>query len=157
MPRSCPVCTSPLKKFINARLAANEALVSIATFCGLTTNQLAYHRREGHTKNLPAIITVGTPDAYHQDLDDVYVELRALFDHFMEKNKQPMALSCLREIRFTIEAKAKLAGAYKGGSDPTNPMFQRLKQLLSDFAVKNPEIREPLLMLLDEAQHGDDK
>jgi hypothetical protein len=161
--RNCPVCGLPrlVRGGVDDRLARNEPLGQIARDVGLTINQLAHHRREGHTKN-QAVAVIGTPDSYHGDLDFVHQELLNLLADFESntcdkcgKMKDPAkrdALTCLKEIRNVVEAKAKLAGAYNQGSDARDPRLTRLVQLFSAFAVKHPEVKEEMLLLLDEAQ-----
>ena len=144
-----------LRGDVDARLARNEPLGQIARDVGLTINQLAHHRREGHTKN-QAVAVIGTPDAYHQNLEFVLEKLRfRLADD--EADPNPVAknrqLITLKEMRSTIEAQAKLAGAYNQGGDARDPRLSRLVQLFSEFAVKHPEIKEEMLLLLDDAQH----
>ncbi len=157
MARNCPVCQLPrlVRGGVDDRLARNEPLGQIARDVGLTINQLAHHRREGHTKN-QAVAVIGTPDSYHGDLDFVHQELLNLLADFSSSEKESGkrdALTCLKEIRNVVEAKAKLAGAYNQGGDARDPRLTRLVQLFSAFAVKHPEIKEEMLLLLDDAQH----
>lgn len=164
MARNCEVCKLPrmLKAGAEGRLAAGEPLEQIARDVRVSVWSLAHHRREGHIKNLPMVVT-GTPDQYHQDLDFIHQELMKLLADFTAvnpKTERPYqghdAVLCLKEMAKVVEAKAKLAGAYNNRPDALDPRFQRLKQLFSEFVVKHPEIKEDMLLLLDVAQFGDE-
>jgi hypothetical protein len=157
MARNCPVCQLPrlIRGGVDDRLARNEPLGQIARDVNLTINQLARHRREGHTKN-QAMVVVGTPESYHGDLDQIWEQLNLLLADFTTSDRETAkrdALTCLKEMTRVVEAKAKLAGAYNQGGDARDPRLSRLVQLFSAFAVKHPEVKEELLLLLDEAQH----
>lgn len=163
MARNCEVCQLP--RFIKAgaeeRLSRGEPLEQIARDVRVTTFSLAHHRREGHIKNLPMVVS-GTPDQYHSDLDYIHHELQNLLADFTAinpKTERPYsphdAVLCLKEMAKVVEAKAKLAGAYNNPHDPAlDPRVQRLMRLLSEFAVKHADIKDEVLLLLDEAQFG---
>jgi len=163
MSRKCEVCQLPklIKAGVNDRLAKGEPLEQIARDVRLTVFQLANHRREGHIKNLPMVI-IGTPDSYHGELDYISKELEGLLADFLAENDKGKpnsprdAMLCLREMAKVVEAKAKLAGAYNNRPDALDPRFQRLKELFSQFVVEHPDLKEPILLMLDRAQYGDE-
>src|SRR5271163_1506741 len=100
MSRNCPVCSLPrlARGGVDDRLARNEPLGQIARDVGLTINQLAHHRREGHTKN--AVAVIGTPDSYHGELDFIWEQLNTLLADFTTSDRESAkrdALTCLKE------------------------------------------------------------
>jgi hypothetical protein len=120
MSRNCPVCTVPrhLRSGIDERLQKGEALPSIARDVGLTVNQLANHRREGHSKGL-AVIAIGTPDTYHQELEEICFQLKECLEVFIGQGEKGMrdAMLCLEKMAKITEQKAKLADEVKFGKE----------------------------------------
>jgi len=126
MPRSCPICEHDDLEGINAALASNERIRTIAARWSVRKTALMRHRNE----HLPVSVIVAKEDKEAEEdapADELLDQVRDLQKHTLaileeaeEAEELDVALPAIREAKGNVEFLAELLDELDEQSDDAN-------------------------------------
>lgn len=148
MPSACAICAHPDRSSIEKSIAdTNLTLAGIARTVEIPVHALTFHR-EHHMREIVMSanrdpMTMITNLLRYQD------KLEVIATESMQEGERAIAIMAYRELRTIEEAKLKAVLQVQGLNRMAVPMWGKLRDSLVELAEKHPELREPLLEIVD--------
>ncbi len=159
MGRDCKVCSHEDRNVIDQRLISGTPTRQIADEFGIGRESVNRHKNN----HLPAELLKSKKLAEITAADSLIVRVEGLYDKALTllnkaeiDGKWTAATGAIKEARSSLELIAKISGELKTGTTINltySPQWTELRQVLITTLEPYPEIRDRVVLALEEAEH----
>ncbi len=159
MGRDCNVCSHEDRNIIDQRLITGTPTRQIAAEFGLGRESVNRHKKN----HLPAELLKSKKLAEITAADSLICRVEGLYDKALTllnkaevDGKWTAATGAIKEARSSLELIAKISGELKTGTTINltySPQWTELRQVLITTLEPYPEIRDRVVLALEEAEH----